>query len=296
MVQSFLNRHSRGNMKLDKCKFIAIDEIDDLYHGDETSLKKLLEIIKKEEKTNLISCSATMQKKFIDFYRNCDEDFEKLNLNEMLKEENGGQNITIEGVKNFYKTIKHEESKAEIYDYIIKNLFKELFGDSTKMKPQIFMFFNSSQDIANFQNRFDALASDFTTDQSKYLEGVSRAAIAAKIYKGGERVELKYAEKQDIILKFRNKETNILMCTNIMARGVDIRNAVFVINVGPPVDNDNIDVDIYLHRVGRTGRHNDKGVALTIGDKNDIQKLVDGVKKVHKIDIHELDSEANIVE
>lgn len=57
------------------------------------------------------------------------------------------------------------------------------------------------------------------------------------------------------------------MCTNIMARGIDIRNAVFVINVGAPKKSDkenDIDVDIYLHRVGRTGRYNDKGIALTI--------------------------------
>ena len=163
------------------------------------------------------------------------------------------------------------------------------------MKPQIFMFFNSSQDIANFQNRFDALAGDFTVDESKYLEGVSRAALAAKVYKAGEKVELKYVEREEIIMKFRNKEINILMCTNIMARGVDIRNAVFVINVGCPKDNDNIDVDIYLHRVGRTGRHNDKGVALTLGDETEMNKLVEAVKKVHKIDILKLESEASIV-
>ena len=34
--------------------------------------------------------------------------------------------------------------------------------------------------------------------------------------------------------KFRNNETNILCATNIIARGIDIRNACFVINVGPP--------------------------------------------------------------
>lgn len=56
-----------------------------------------------------------------------------------------------------------------------------------------------------------------------------------------------------------------------MARGIDIRNAVFVINVGAPKisdKSDDIDVDIYLHRVGRTGRHTDKGVALTLSNEN----------------------------
>jgi superfamily II DNA/RNA helicase len=53
-----------------------------------------------------------------------------------------------------------------------------------------------------------------------------------------------------------------------MARGIDIRNAVFVINASSPKksDKDNdIDVDTYLHRVGRTGRYTDKGIALTLG-------------------------------
>ena len=59
MAKSFLNRHSRGNMKLDQCKFIAIDEIDDIYNHDKESLAKLLEII-RDSPAHLISCSATM--------------------------------------------------------------------------------------------------------------------------------------------------------------------------------------------------------------------------------------------
>ena len=60
------------------------------------------------------------------------------------------------------------------------------------------------------------------------------------------------------------------MSTNIIARGIDVRNACFIMNVGSPKrsDKDNdVDIDIFLHRVGRTGRHNDKGVALTIGEE-----------------------------
>lgn len=84
-------------------------------------------------------------------------------------------------------------------------------------------------------------------------------------------------EKREIMAKFRNNETNILCATNIIARGIDIRNACFVINVGPPKYSEkeaDIDLDIYLHRVGRTGRHNDRGLALTLAQKNDLTRLV----------------------
>lgn len=80
-------------------------------------------------------------------------------------------------------------------------------------------------------------------------------------------------EKTTVMTKFRNNETNILLATNIIARGIDVRNACFVINIGPPKTSEkdaDIDLDIYLHRVGRTGRHNDKGLALTLIRKEDL--------------------------
>jgi superfamily II DNA/RNA helicase len=90
--------------------------------------------------------------------------------------------------------------------------------------------------------------------------------------------------------KFRNNDTKILLATNIIARGIDIRNACFVINIGPPKESDkegDIDLDIYLHRVGRTGRHNDRGLALTLIHKGDLHRMVEGIKKIHKIEIVE---------
>jgi hypothetical protein len=46
-------------MKLDQCKYIAIDEIDDIYNFDKDSLGQVLKIV-KGERPNIISCSATM--------------------------------------------------------------------------------------------------------------------------------------------------------------------------------------------------------------------------------------------
>lgn len=191
--------------------------------------------------------------------------------------------------------VPYEDSKGKVYDYIIKELFKEVYGNSEEQKAQIFMFFNSSKDINDFSMRFEELSSDFTTDESKYLQGVTREALAAKIYKDGEKVDLSHLEKEKVMRKFMNRETNILMCSNIMARGIDIRSAVFVINVGAPAKNDGtLDVDSYLHRVGRTGRHNDTGIALTVDNDANIKQLTDLVKKVHKIQIEQMPSEKDL--
>lgn len=56
-----------------------------------------------------------------------------------------------------------------------------------------------------------------------------------------------------------------MIATNIMARGIDIRKVCLVINFYPPREkNDKLDIITYKHRIGRTGRFNDKGVALTL--------------------------------
>lgn len=48
--------------------------------------------------------------------------------------------------------------------------------------------------------------------------------------------------------------------------------------------------------MGRTGRHNDRGLALTLAQKNDLTRLVEGIKKVHKIDIHEMKDPLSLVQ
>jgi superfamily II DNA/RNA helicase len=45
-----------------------------------------------------------------------------------------------------------------------------------------------------------------------------------------------------------------------------------------------------LHRVGRTGRHNDKGVALTISEPKQSKLLVESMKKIHNLNIQPLNT------
>lgn len=111
-----------------------------------------------------------MEKHFLKFYEDIDPDCIKLNLNAELEKETGHK-ITLEGVKNYSQVVKCEkDSKVEIYDFILKNIFKELYGRSeVNKKPQVFVFFNSVDDIYEFDKKFQALAGDFTSDEAAYL-------------------------------------------------------------------------------------------------------------------------------
>lgn len=66
---------------------------------------------------------------------------------------------------------------------------------------------------------------------------------------------------------FRMGKSNVLVTTNVLARGVDVDNVCLVINYDPPVDRDqNPDFETYLHRIGRTGRFGRKGTAISLVD------------------------------
>jgi ATP-dependent RNA helicase DDX19/DBP5 len=81
-------------------------------------------------------------------------------------------------------------------------------------------------------------------------------------------------EMRDITMEaFRNGESNVLITTNVLARGVDVDNVCLVINYDPPTDqNGQPDYETYLHRIGRTGRFGRKGTAIN---------LVDDMKSLH---------------
>ena len=82
-------------------------------------------------------------------------------------------------------------------------------------------------------------------------------------------------ERDATMLAFRNGETNVLITTNLLARGVDVDNVCLVVNYDVPVDKDgNPDFETYLHRIGRTGRFGRKGTAINmIGDQRSLEVL-----------------------
>jgi ATP-dependent RNA helicase DDX19/DBP5 len=91
-------------------------------------------------------------------------------------------------------------------------------------------------------------------------------------------------ERDATMLAFRNGESNVLITTNVLARGVDVDNVCLVINYDVPVDRDgNPDFETYLHRIGRTGRFGRKGTAINlINDDKSIAVLAEIEKHFSK--------------
>ena len=81
--------------------------------------------------------------------------------------------------------------------------------------------------------------------------------------------------------EFKNKSANILVASDVAARGIDVKDLSHVFNYDVPNNPED-----YVHRIGRTGRAGKKGKAYTLFDDNDnktillIEKLI--MKKVNK--------------
>ncbi|MCE5348173.1 MAG: DEAD/DEAH box helicase [Bacteroidales bacterium] len=80
--------------------------------------------------------------------------------------------------------------------------------------------------------------------------------------------DLEQKEREDRLLRFRSRKTRILVATDVLSRGIDIKDIDLVINFDAPSDAED-----YVHRVGRTARAETSGVAITLVNKADILKM-----------------------
>lgn len=91
--------------------------------------------------------------------------------------------------------------------------------------------------------------------------------------------DMDQAARDMTMKKFKEKKINLLVCTDVAARGIDVNNLTHVINFGLPQDNES-----YVHRIGRTGRGGSKGISLSIIEPNE-QGRVGQIERLTKAKI-----------
>lgn len=91
--------------------------------------------------------------------------------------------------------------------------------------------------------------------------------------------DISQSQREKILNRFRKKQINILVATDVAARGIDIQNLTHVINYAIPHDSDS-----YVHRIGRTGRAGNEGTAITFVTSSESRRLM-YIKKETKADI-----------
>lgn len=91
--------------------------------------------------------------------------------------------------------------------------------------------------------------------------------------------DITQGQREKVLSKFKSKKLNVLIATDVAARGIDVNDLTHVINYSLPQDPES-----YVHRIGRTGRAGKEGTAITFVTPEEYRKLL-FIKRVAKTDI-----------
>ncbi|MDR2835608.1 MAG: DEAD/DEAH box helicase [Bacteroidales bacterium] len=89
--------------------------------------------------------------------------------------------------------------------------------------------------------------------------------------------DLSQVQRDHVMSKFRSQHLQVLVATDVAARGLDVNNLTHIINYNLPDEN-----DIYIHRSGRTGRAGKSGISISIIHSKELSKIKNTEKILKK--------------
>ncbi|MPN31323.1 DEAD-box ATP-dependent RNA helicase CshA [bioreactor metagenome] len=143
--------------------------------------------------------------------------------------------MTVKSVKQFYTTVDNGAKKNELM---------ALLRDAD---PTLCLIFVNTKRMA------DTLCEDLKTQ-----------SLRADVLHG----DINQQKRERIMNSFRTGRLDILVATDVAARGIDVRNIDLVVNYDLPIDSES-----YVHRIGRTGRAEKMGTAHTLIYRRETRKL-----------------------
>ena len=158
--------------------------------------------------------------------------------------------LTLEGIKQFYVAIEKEEWKFDT----LCDLY------TTLTITQAIIYCNTRRKVDWLTN--EMVSRDFTVSS---MHG-----------------DMDQKERDLIMREFRSGSTRVLITTDLLARGIDVQQVSLVINYDLPTNREN-----YIHRIGRSGRFGRKGVAINFIAQNDV-KYVKDIEEFYHTQINEM--------
>lgn len=122
----------------------------------------------------------------------------------------------------------------------------------------------------------------------KSVNKIIRGFSGSKYKVEGISSDLEQQEREDVLNRFRAKQTRVIVATDVLSRGIDIKDINLVINYNVPGDGED-----YVHRIGRTARADASGVAITLVNPEEMYKFAE-IEKLIEMDIRKLDIPSDI--
>ncbi|KAF7488632.1 Eukaryotic initiation factor 4A-III [Sarcoptes scabiei] len=146
--------------------------------------------------------------------------------------------LTLEGIKQFFVSVEHEEWKFDT----LCDLY------DTLTITQAVIFCNTKRKV------------DWLTEKMKEVNFTVSSMHG----------DMPQKERDQIMKEFRQGKSRVLITTDVWARGIDVQQVSLVINYDLPNNR-----ELYIHRIGRSGRFGRKGVAINFVKTDDIRILRD---------------------
>ena len=114
----------------------------------------------------------------------------------------------------------------------------------------------------------------------KKLSEIVRGLRSKDYHVEGISSDLEQKEREEMLSRFKSRKTRVLVATDVLSRGIDIKDIDLVINFDTPSDAED-----YVHRVGRTARAETTGAAATLVNKADLFKM-QRIEKLIGYEVH----------
>lgn len=238
----------RNNLDVTKLKLFVLDEADEmLSNGFQEQIYDIIQYLPKNAQIAIFS--ATISDETYSLSKN----FMNTPTEILVKNEQ----LTLEGIRQFYVNIDNDFQKFDVLVDIYQNLTvsQTIIYSNTKKR---LLWLNDKLNEINF--KCGMIHSDLTQQ-----------------------------ERNTILNDFRSGKIRILIATDIVARGIDIQQVSIIINYDFPKN-----YNTYIHRIGRSGRYGRMGTALNIVDPNELKNMKE-CEQIYNTKIEYLPSDLNSV-
>lgn len=223
-----LDHIERGTLKLDKVKYVVLDEADEMLNmGFIDDIENILQYTSKEKQT--VMFSATMSQDIMKLAKNY---LSEPKIIKVIHDE-----LTVENIEQYYFEVRANDRIEALYRVIDVENFK-----------LVLIFCNTNKTVDEVVIQLQA-------------RGYGADALHG---------DMSQAQRDKVMNKFRKGIIDILVATDVAARGLDINNVDAVFNYDIPQDE-----EYYVHRIGRTGRAGKPGKAYSFVTGRDFYKLKD---------------------
>ena len=209
-----------------------------------------------------------------------------------------------ETVRRFAHQIVPKAAKIEVKttDLTISTIWQVYIDTQTtenkfNVLSDLYAIMNVGQSIIFVNSRNTAF------DLAKKMKegGHSVSLICGTGTKSGNSQEVIDPKMRDQVLdEFRSGVSKVLIATDVLARGIDVPAVTLVVNYELPINYDGgdrkaVNFETYLHRIGRTGRFGQKGVAVNLATPEEMPK-VKSIEEFYNCEIEKIDADIDVLE